>query len=225
MNIKTPFIWLGSRRTRKHPLHPTAVLLDQAANAGLPVPNGVILLDELFQLCADAGLVVVENGRIHIDSPQELHTALYQDIRLPPFATQATIRPLVLPQTPPRETVTDQPETLSRTLQQAWQAIHQISPDTRKDVLLLAAVPARTTGTVILGTVDEVAATPVDQNTETMQLPHLGRWRRPDASLPPFARRLQMLLRGVRRTFGTAVTRINWADDGRICWLLSLHDQ
>jgi pyruvate,water dikinase len=225
MEIKTPFIWLGSRRTRKQPLQQNAILLDQAANAGLPVPNGVILLDELFQLCADAGLVVVENGRIHIDSPQELHAALYQDIRLPPFATQVTIRPLALPQTPPIETAADQPETLSQTLQQTWQVIHQISPDTRKDVLLLATVPARVTGTVILGDADEVAATPIGQNTKTMRLPHLGRWRRADASLPPFAQRLQMLLRGVRRTFGTAVTRIHWADDGRICWLLSLHDQ
>ena len=43
-----------------------------------------------------------------------------------------------------------------------------------------------------------------------------------DDSLPPFARRLQMLLRGIGRTLGPGDRIIHWADDGAICWLVGV---
>jgi hypothetical protein len=56
-------------------------------------------------------------------------------------------------------------------------------------------------------------------------LPLLGWGKRPLASLPPFARRLQQLLRGVRRALGDGNWEITWLDDGRDCWLVQVADR
>ena len=50
-------------------------------------------------------------------------------------------------------------------------------------------------------------------------LSRLVRWQHSDDSSSPYARRLRMLLRGLRRTFGDVGWEIEWLDDGRICWL------
>ena len=64
---------------------------------------------------------------------------------------------------------------------------------------------------------------------QTLLLPQLqaGEW---PTSTEPFARRLQLLLRGVRRTFGPGNSAtdwrgdwdIEWADDGEVCWLVQI---
>jgi hypothetical protein len=55
-----------------------------------------------------------------------------------------------------------------------------------------------------------------------LSLPRLSGWQRPDARFLPFARRLQQLLRGVRRTFRPGNWKIEWIDDGQVCWLLAI---
>jgi rifampicin phosphotransferase len=60
-------------------------------------------------------------------------------------------------------------------------------------------------------------------NGEELLLPQLRSGERADENLPGFARRLQMLLRGVRRTFGRGAWRVEWADDGEVCWLLQVN--
>jgi len=53
-------------------------------------------------------------------------------------------------------------------------------------------------------------------------LPRLRAFQRTTSELPPYARRLQKLLGGVRRTFGGGDYTIEWADDGEICWLIQI---
>jgi hypothetical protein len=54
-------------------------------------------------------------------------------------------------------------------------------------------------------------------------LEKIGAFQRASANKPPFARRLQKLLRGVRRSFGKGDWRIDWVDDGEICRLLQIY--
>lgn len=59
---------------------------------------------------------------------------------------------------------------------------------------------------------------------ETLDLPKLRGWEKSPlpASLPPWAVRLQALLRDIRRWLGVRDWDIEWADDGEICWLVQL---
>ncbi|MCZ7668469.1 MAG: hypothetical protein M5U34_15385 [Chloroflexi bacterium] len=40
--------------------------------------------------------------------------------------------------------------------------------------------------------------------------------------MPPYAQRLQKLLRGIRRTFGQGSWQVDWLDDGEICWVVKV---
>ena len=67
---------------------------------------------------------------------------------------------------------------------------------------------------------DEITLRSGDE-TSLSTLPRLTGWQTPDPDLPPFARRVQMLLRGARRTFGPGMWQIEWIDDGQICYLVT----
>lgn len=221
---KTPFIWLGSRRAHKRGVDAKGALLDQAAAAGLPVPDGAVLLHDLYPLLLDVGLVIENNGRILIDSPQELHAALYQDVRFPRLNTPVVVRPAVVGCAASRLHVDfGDPAQLAAALSAIWSALHRHDPNGRKDVLVMAMVMAETVGTAVLHAADQPDNVIVeDAANPDLLLSPLGRWQRPASDLPPYAQRLQQLLRGVRRTFGTAVAQIDWIDDGQICWLVEV---
>lgn len=59
---------------------------------------------------------------------------------------------------------------------------------------------------------------------EAMSLPKLRGWEKfpLPGDLPPWAARLQALLRDVRRWLGARNWDVEWADDGTTCWLLQL---
>ena len=87
-------------------------------------------------------------------------------------------------------------------------------------------------------TVDDVEAREVTvaariagkaEETRALQLPRLRRWQRPHRGadqwrtpLPPWAMRLSRLVRVVRRVLGDADLVVQWADDGRVCHLVSV---
>ena len=77
-------------------------------------------------------------------------------------------------------------------------------------------------GTAVLNHNNEPDHTTILNQDTQLEIPPLGRWGRTDDSLPEYGRRLQKLLRGVKRTFGNKISHVTWADDGHICWLLQL---
>jgi hypothetical protein len=88
-------------------------------------------------------------------------------------------------------------------------------------VIVIEQMEATHAGTVLTSdTADEVTLALGDVAGLPPTLPRLSRWSAPDTALPPFSRRLQMLLRGARRTFGPGTWRIEWVDDGQICYLI-----
>ena len=211
------FAWLGSKRAAKRDVAKPGCLLDRAANAKLPVPAGGILLHDFYELAVDEGIVQAENGTITAVSPQALHDLLYNLACFPRLEDEMVLRPLQNNQFGPTQSPiqTDDPVTLTNLLCESWQW-----QNGRHDVLLITHPQATVAG---------MAVSPANADSDQIILPEgkidlaqLGRWQRPDSSLPPHLQRLQMLLRGVRRTFGDSGWEVEWLDDGRICWLWEL---
>ncbi len=219
------FAWLGSKRAAKRDVAEPGCLLDRAANANLPVPAGGILLHDFYELALDQGVVQENDGAITACpepaegavSPQALHDLLYNLARFPRLEGEMVLRPLHNNQFGPTQAPIqpDDPAALTNSLCECWQ-----SQNGRHDVLLITRPQTELAGT---------AVSPANADADQIILPEgklslaqLSRWQRPDSTLPPHAQRLQMLLRGVRRTFGGAGWEIEWLDDGRICWLWEL---
>lgn len=215
--MKTPFIWLGSGRAKKWDVAPKGRHLDQAAKAGLPVPPGAILLDELFQLLLNEGVVVMDNGRITTPDLNWLHETIYQSVRFPHLDKPVAVRTTsTIPITPHLDVDFADPVQLSHSLCEVWSQLTG-----RRDVLVMEMKNIAVMGTA-------VTAHPHDHDTihipnkSPLSLPQLSRWQHPPADSPAHLQRLQQLLRGVRRTFGTGEWQIDWLDDGRICWLIQI---
>lgn len=215
--MKTPFIWLGSGRAKKWDVAAKGRLLDEAAKAGLPVPSGAILLDELFKLLLNEGVVVMKNGRITAPDPIWLYETIYQSVRFPHLDKLVAVRSVDTATAEPQLNVdfTD-PGQLSRSLCELWSQLIG-----RRDVLVMEMQAIEMAGTAFISPANQ-QDTIQPLNKPPIFIPQLNRWQRPAADLPPPFQRLQQLLRGVRRTFGTGEWQIDWLDDGRICWLIQI---
>jgi len=221
------FVWLGSGRAKKRKVELEGRLLDQAAKAGLPVAPGAILLDEFYRVCLKERLVETYDGRHVIPDAELLHATLFYSARLPQFEHPVAVSAVLAGDDgdEPRRRLTinaDRPAELSRALASVWDAAASRPGGARHDVLLLEEVAAEHSGRACTGDSapeDRVERYGGGADDKTFTLPVLTGWRKPDDDRPPFARRLQMLLRGVRRTFGRGEWAIEWVDDGRICSL------
>jgi len=213
----TYFAWLGSKRAAKRGAAEPGCLLDKAAQANLPVPAGGILLHSFYELALAERIIRQEQDGITAVSPPELHHLLYRLARFPRLAQAVAVRPLLDNQFGPTIqpiNATD-PVALANSLCEAWQ-----QPTEQHDVVIMTLPKTVTKGTAVSHPNQE-PDTIIAAETKS-SLPQLGRWQRPDASLPSHAQRLQMLLRGLRRTFGPTGWEIEWRDDGKICWLWQL---
>ncbi len=216
-----------------------ARLLDETASAGLPVPAGAILLDEFYQILLESGVATLQTGRLEIREPAQLYDTLYNGIRFPRLDYRVTVRPLYSAAgaavdagdswPPPAVDFTAIAE-LTHTLTGLWQAAlsweqqNPAAPILRRDVIVMKAVTTHTSGEAV-SRLDENSDSIRYQEgaaTGTLRLARLNSWQRPDTDLPLFGQRLQQLLRGVRRTVGKGNWQIQWADDGRICWLVKI---
>src|SRR5690554_4489859 len=97
------FVWLGSNRARKRGVSAPGVLLDRAARAGLPVPAGAILLDDVYRLALDEGAAIVSDGRVIVPDPAWLHDLLYQGVRFPVIDAPVAVRPVLVMEEGTRE--------------------------------------------------------------------------------------------------------------------------
>ncbi len=226
------FVWLGSGRARRRKVAARGVYLDQAAQARLPVPPGAILLQELFHTLTAKGLVENHDGRIVIPDPELLHNTLFYSARLPRFTRPVVLAPLFAPETwpsaatmPPHRPVIDMnnPGQVAQALASLWTTAPRQASG-RVDVLLLESIDAETTGQATTLASEEMDRVTVTGNGSEpdQRLPRIRGWLKSPSDLPPYARRLQLLLGGVRRTFGRGDWAIDWVDDGSICWLRDL---
>lgn len=228
------FTWLGSKRAAKQGVGPKGTLLDLAARRNLPVPNGGVLLDSFYRLCLEEGVVHVEGTAVSVPKPEALYDLLYTAVRFPQLdkpialrtAFSADSQPATLPPAVCLNVDSQDPAQLAAALQKAWAAAGACPETVRRDLLLLEMVTAKTAGTAVLqpeGVADQIAVSVnSDAAKAVSELPQLKRWQRSQPALPLYAQRLQQLLRGVRRTFGDAVSQVEWLDDGHVCWLLQL---
>ena len=226
---KLPFAWLGSKRAKKQGAGDKAGLIDMGRRLGLPVPEGVVLLHRLYGLLLDAEVIVEENGRISCPDPLWLHQALYQDARLPPLHGPKIVRAAFVDEAgQPIEAIApqlavdfDQPQAVADALCALWTAVSDAPDGTRRDVIIQQLLSIQHEGTAVTDPAyqDDL----VTEATNRLHLPQLQPGERITADLPDFGQRLQMLLRGVRHTFGQGIWRVEWADDGQVCWLLQVN--
>ena len=234
------YVWLGSRRAVRRNSGNKAALLDRAANAGLPVPAGVVLLDNAWQEAVAGGLVTVAAGQVVLNDAAGLHALLLESglqrsvaVRSAFSAEDSAARSLAGYFTTRLHVDPTDPDAFSAALADVWSSAERLVDDAlRRDVLIMEMVDAAHAGVAFTqpgfqddlvnftsGTGDALVSGAVAG--EALLLPQLQSGERA-AAAAPFARRLQRLLRGVRRTFGAAAWDIEWADDGAVCWLLQV---
>lgn len=221
----TTFIWLGSGRAKRRGVGPKGLYLDQAAKAGLPVPAGAILLDELYRIFVEKGVAVERDGRVIVPDHELLFNTLYYSARLPRFLRPAAVRAGFGDYyAPPARLGVDMNDAtaVAAALAAIWSAASRST--TRADILVMDMVASAHAGTAVTrqGTAEDVVTTTGGPPGEQVGLSQLRGWAGPAESEPPHLRRLQMLLRGVRRTFGRGEWQINWIDDGQICYLIQV---
>lgn len=213
------FVWLGSGRARRRQVAPAGQWLDEAARAGLPVPPGAILLDEFWRLCLAKGLAARRGGRVLAPDAELLHNTLFYSVRLPRFTRLVTVRPIEA--TPANRAIdaADAP-ALTQALAAAWAAHPDDPAPGRHDVLVMEQVAASHSGfaTCLQAVEHDEVVLASEGPASFLSLDRL-RPRQATNETSPFARRLQMLLRGIGRTLGPGDRVIHWADDGHICWL------
>jgi hypothetical protein len=217
-------------------------MLDGAASVGLPVPAGAILLDETYHLLLAEDVIAAESEMITVPDPEFLHHTLYAAIRFPKLSGPVALRaafsfagksavPIFAPSAFQLAVDLNDPAQLAASLSEVWSSAlrkegNSRSDDVslRRDILIMEMVCAEVSGKAVSerAAVSDQVAYRAGGVEDTLQLPRLGALRGPDSALPPFAQRLQKLLRGVRRTFGRRDLSIEWIDDGRICWLIRL---
>jgi hypothetical protein len=226
---KTPFIWLGAGRAKKRGVARRGRQLDAAARAGLPVPDGAILLDELLRIFLKEGIAEQVGEKVVIPDPIWLLEVLYRDVRFPRLKTTANLcviptngyEGLLAPEAVADEVDLEDAQQLAAALSKVW-SFPAFDDNFRRDVAIVTTVQGGTAGRArsTHADPDDVVAIISGSDEGEIHLPRLGRWERPFLETPPFARRLQMLLRGVRRTLSDdEAIDFFWLDDGQVCWI------
>ena len=204
---------LGSNRLAKVGVGPKAALLDRATALDLPVPAGFVVLDGEPTPEAIDGMFWAEGAgaqrlavRSAFSAEDQANTSLAGW-----FDSLLDVEPA------------DLPDAVDRVRASA----ERRSGSFRRDVLIMAMVPARVAGVAFSqpGTYDDlvnVAPGTADRLVggqipgQRVELPRLG------PAPPGWQRRLQELLRSIRREFDDAPWDVEWADDGTTCWLVQL---
>lgn len=211
---KLNFLRIGSRSStfRKLGISDNVRLLNEVIKGGLPVPASIVLLNEGWERMLADGIVEIDGENVIVQSADEFVAR---------FALNGVRKEVVIHATTINSTKHNVPPTaipLIEAIIAVWQASrhHKTSRD---DILIMEAVSAQRQGTVI-----SRQDAPVDVISDALSLPKLSRWQRPTQSAD-WQRRLQLLLRGVRRTLSLEANQdweLSWADDGSVCWVVGI---
>lgn len=212
------------------------MLLDQAARSGLPVPTGGILLDDFYRICLAEGVIELAGDAVLVPDSVWLHEVLFRDIRFPRLAKAVAVRPaMALAAGENGKTGCAQlniklndANQVADAFRTVWSTMNRDNDEQAHDLIIMEMVAIQTAGaarTAVDSEKDQIHLT-----TETgielpgnLSLEKIGIFHRASADVPLYAQRLQKLLRGVRRSLGKGEWRLDWADDGEICWLLQIY--
>ena len=234
---------LGDNLSAKTAIGNKAKLLDFARHSGLPVPKGVIITDEFYQAALRKRVLRLEHGRVVAPNPDWL-MAMLTDV--PPFRTALAVRSAFSAEDRQEQSlagfftsklfVRARPyHELVQALCDVWSSALKHDGNFRRDVLLMEMVDALSSGVAFTeteyeddlvnftsGTADKLVSGQVEG--ETLLLPQLRRFETALAAeaLPDWACRLQRLLKAIRKVFGARNWDIEWADDGKVCWLVQI---
>ncbi|MFQ3536029.1 MAG: PEP-utilizing enzyme [Aggregatilineales bacterium] len=247
-------LWLplGYGSAAKYGIGPKAALLDVARRYGLPVPTGIILVDEAWRRALGIGLVRRhDDGSVSVPDPSRLVFAIgfpNFEWELPgPFAVRSAFsaedgvtHSLAGYFTSRLNVDGRDPVQMAEALRAVWEsaerAVTQLG-ELRHDVLIMRMVAAKHSGVAFTehayaddlvnfteGLADKLVSGAVAG--ESLSLPKLRAGEKPHTDLPDWAQRLQVLLRDVRRVFSHKRSGrdwdIEWADDGTQCWLIQV---
>ncbi|MEM1332828.1 MAG: PEP/pyruvate-binding domain-containing protein, partial [Actinomycetota bacterium] len=190
-----------------------AALLDRAARAGLPVPDGVVILGTTLAEASRAAITSTISGddrRLAVRSAFASEDGDEQS-RAGWFATELSVEPA------------DVVEAIQRVRASAERHDRRVRPD----VLVMAMVDARLAGVAFseTGTYDDLLNVTDGLGDQLVSGAVEGdRLLLPRLEIEPdgWRRRLQALLADVRGDFGDLDWDVEWADDGAVCWLLQV---
>ena len=234
---------LGSGDAAQRGCGSKAALLDRAARAGLPVPPGVIVLDEAWRSAVERGLVRVDRvtDRRPVSVPDP--SLLVHLIGLPPFNGPLAVRSAFSAEDGATDSLAGvfvsglfvdgrRPAALAAGLAGVWASAFRRPRGFRRDLILQDMVHARRAGVAFTEREYEDDLVNVGDGTaeglvggdlagEQLLLPKRRGLEGPTA-VDPVGARLQILLRDVRRVFDEADWDVEWADDGQRIWLVQV---
>ena len=205
---------LGSGSLREAGVSSKAARLDDAKIAGLPVPEGAVVVDGTESSSAARALAAMFTTPLAVRSAfsaedtsgQSMAGHFHTALAVPADAESIRV------------------------------AIDDVRAsggiDIRRDVLVMPMVDAVHAGVAFSepGWQDDLVNVVAGQGEqlvsgaatgERIELPRIGRWERATA-VEPWAGRLQVMLRDTRLIEGDEPWDIEWADDGTTCWFLQI---
>ncbi len=211
------------------PVGPKAANLDRAVAVGLDVPRGFVVLDgadladpgvarQVRASAADLGGAVSVRSAFSAEdgTGRSMAGAFHTELGVDPDAAPDAVL-----------------DAVAR-VRASWDDVADLRGVAgRRDVLVQRMVPALVAGVAFSepGHEDDwIDAAPglgdaVVDGTDrgrSSRLPRVGRGERPDPRLAPWEARLAEVCRAVRAEFGDEPWDLEWADDGRRCWLLQV---
>ncbi len=234
---------LGDNLSATTPIGNKAKLLDFARLRGLPVPKGVIITDEFYQAARRKRVLQLEHERVTAPNADWL-MAMLTDV--PPFKNRLAVRSAFSAEDRSDESLAgfftsklfidaNNRDEFIGALCEVWSSSFKRNGEFRRDVLIMEMVDALSSGVAFTetefeddlvnftsGTAEKLVSGQVEG--ETLFLPQLKFFESNITAepLPDWALRLQRLLKAVRKVFGARNWDIEWADDGKVCWLLQI---
>ncbi|MFN3561781.1 MAG: PEP/pyruvate-binding domain-containing protein [Chloroherpetonaceae bacterium] len=233
---------LGEKLSQNTSIGNKARLLDVASAKRLPVPKGVIVTDECYQQALHERAIEVKKGKVTCANPYHLLAV----VRVPAFRNSVAVRSAFSAEDKEAESLAgffesrlfvarENPEAFVEALCAVWSSALRREGKFRRDVLVMEMIEATHSGVAFTetdyeddlvnfttGTAEQLVSGKVEG--ETLLMPKLNWYETAieNEPLPAWATRLQNLLKHIRRTFGGKNWDIEWADDGKTCWLIQL---
>lgn len=241
--MNTPLVLpLGGKLSQNTSIGNKARLLDLASAKGLPVPKGVIVTNECYQAALREKAIELKNGKVTCANPYHLLSVA----RVPAFRTKVAVRSAFSAEDRDAESLAgffesrlfvarENPEAFAEALCAVWSSALRRKGEFRRDALVMEMVDATHAGVAFTetdyeddlinfttGTAETLVSGKVEG--ETLLIPKLNWYETAieNEPLPAWASRLQNLLKHIRQTFGRKNWDVEWADDGKTCWLIQL---
>ncbi|MFW5691530.1 MAG: PEP-utilizing enzyme [Chloroflexota bacterium] len=236
------YIKLGSGKAKKHNAGNKGALLDQAARAGIRVPRGVLLLDTAWDQAVLSGVMTFDADGISVPRPARLMKFL----DLPDFNRPLAFRSAFSAEDADDQSLAgyfetvldvppDDPNAQANALRHVLESSGRYEGRFRRDVLVMEMVKARHAGVAFTereheddlvnyteGTAQSLMSGAVQGKSIPLAKLRNYESRLRGEHLEPWQRRLQKLLKQVRRWLGNYDWDVEWADDGEYCYLVQV---